>query len=288
VVAGSPLFEAFREGLRELGWIEGRNLTLEVRAADGRYGRLPGLAAELVRLGVDVIFASSTPAAVAAKRATAVLPIVIGRVADPVGSGLVTSLAHPGGNITGWTHQGLELRVKYLDFLKEAVPAARRVGILWNPANPVHGPSLRHIDPTAKALGVELHPVGVRSGDELDDAFRALARERVQALVVFQDGLFLAQGRRIVALAGRERVPAIYGATELVRAGGLMGYGVDLRAMYRRGSVFVDRILKGARPADLPVEQPTRFELVINLRTAQELGLTMPPSLLARADEVIE
>jgi putative ABC transport system substrate-binding protein len=288
VAVGTPFFEAFREGLRNLGWVEGQSITLEVRAAEGTYERLPELAAELVRLKVDVIFASSTPAAVAAKRATSTIPIVIGRVADPVKSGLVVSLARPGGNITGWTHQGLELRVKYLDLLKEAVPDATRIGVLWNPGNPIHGPSLKSIEATAQALAVELQPVGVEKPAAIEGAFSALARRRVQALIVFQDGMFLAHGPQITTLAARNRLPTMYGTTDLVRGGGLMGYGVNLPQMYRHGSSFVDRILKGAKPADLPVEQPTTFEFVINLKTAKALGLTVPPSVLARADEIIE
>jgi len=287
VGAGTPFFEAFREGLRDLGWVEGRNIAIEVRTAEGKYERLPDLAADLVRLKVDLIFASSTPASVAAKQATTTIPIVIGRVADPVGSGLVASLARPGGNLTGWTHEGLELRVKYLDLLKEAVPRATRIGILWNPANPIHGPSLKSIEPTAQALKVELHPVGAQDPKEIESAFSALARKRVQALTVFQDGMFLAHGELITALAARRQIPAIYGTTEQAKAGGLMAYGVNLRDMYRRGAYFVDRILKGAKPADLPVEQPTKFELVINLKAAKALGLTFPQSLLQRADEVI-
>jgi putative ABC transport system substrate-binding protein len=286
--SGTPFFEAFRQGLADLGWVEGQNIAIELRAAEGKYERLPDLAAELVRLKVDVIFASSTPAAVVAKRATTTIPIVIGRVADPVGSGLVASLARPGGNITGWTHQGLELRVKYLDLLKEAVPGATRIGVLWNPANPIHGPSLKSIEAAAQALAVDLHPIGVRKAEEIEGAFSVLARQRVQALTVFQDGMFLARGPQIIALAAMNRLPAMYGTTELVRAGGLMGYGVNLPEMYRRGSSFVDRILKGAKPSDLPVEQPTKFELVVNLKTAKALGLTIPPAVLARADEIIE
>ena len=285
---GTPLVEAFRQGLRDLGWIEGQNIAVEVRAAEGKYDRLPELAAELVRLKVDVIFASSTPAALAAKQASTTIPIVIGRVADPVGSGLVTTLARPGGNITGWTHQGIELRVKYLDLLKEAVPEATRIGVLWNPGNPIHGPSLKSMEATAEALKVELHPVGARDPQEIESAFSVLTQKRVQALTVFQDGMFLAQGPLIIALAARSRIPTMYGLTDLARAGGLMGYGVNLPGMYRHAASFVDRILKGAKPADLPVEQPTKFELVINLKTAKALGLTIPPSVLARADEIIE
>jgi putative ABC transport system substrate-binding protein len=288
VAAGTPFFEAFRQGLRDLGWVEGQNLALEVQAAEGNYERLRNLAVALVRLQVDVIFASSTPAALAAKHATTTIPIVIGRVADPVASGLVATLARPGGNITGWTHQGLEMRGKYLDLLKEAVPGAFRVGVLWNPANPIHEASLTYIEATAQALKVKLHPVGVSEPAEIEKAFAALASTRVQALTVFQDGMFLSRGPQIIALAARARIPTIYGATELVKAGGLMGYGVNLRDMYRHGASFVDRILKGTKPADLPVEQPTKFELVINLKTANALGLAIPQSLLLRTDVVIQ
>ena len=287
VVAGTPFFDAFRQGLRDLGWLEGQNMTLEVAAAGGNYERLRDLAVELVRLQVDVIFASSTPAALAAKHATSTIPIVIGRVADPVASGLVASLARPGGNITGWTHQGLEMRVKYLDLLKEAVPGASRIGVLWNPANPIHEASLKYIENTAHALKVRLHAVAVSDPGRIQEAFATLASARVQALTVFLDGMFLARGPEIIALAARTRIPAMYGATEMVKAGGLMGYGVNLSDMYRHGASFVDRILKGAQPAELPVEQPTRFELVINLKTAKTLKLAIPQSLLLRADAVI-
>ncbi len=283
----TPLLEAFRQGLRDLGWVEGQNIAIEVRSAEGKYERLPELAAELVRLKVDVIVASTTPVALAAKQATTTIPIVIQFVADPIGSGLVASLAHPGGNITGWTHLGRELRGKYVELLKEAVPGATRIGILWNPANPIHGPSLKNVEAAAQALKVQLHPVGVQDPKELESAFSALARKHVEALVVLPDGMFLAQGDRIIALAARSRLPAMYGIMELAKAGGLMGYGVSFPDMYRHGASFVDRILKGAKPADLPVEEPTRFYLLINLKTAKALGLKIPQSVLIRADEVI-
>jgi putative ABC transport system substrate-binding protein len=288
VAVGTPFLEAFRQGLRDHGWVEGANLALEIRAAQGRYEKLAGLAADLVRVGVDVIFASSTPAAVAAKKATSTIPIVIGRVADPVASGLVATLARPGGNVTGWTHQGLEMREKYLDVLKDAVPAAVRVGVLWNPGNPIHARSLKSMKAAAQALKVELLPVPAQDSSGLESAFNTLTAARIQALVVFQDGMFLSQGDRIIGLAAKIRVPTVYGATEMVKSGGLMGYGVDLPDMYRHGASYVDRILNGAAPADLPVEQPTKFELVINLKTAKELGLTLPQSVLVRADEVIQ
>jgi ABC-type uncharacterized transport system substrate-binding protein len=286
--AGTPFLEAFRQGLREHGWIEGQNIVLEVRSAEGKYERLPELVAELLRLKVDVLATSSTPASLAAKQATTTVPIVIGRVADPVGSGLVATLARPGGNITGWTHQARELRAKYLDLLKEAIPGATRVGVLWNPANPIHKPSLASIEAAAQALKVELHLMAVQDPKELESTFAVLTQKRADALTVFPDGMFLTQAQQIITLAARNRIPAMYGITEFVKAGGLMGYGVNLPDMYRRGASFVDRILKGARPADLPVEQPTTFELVINLKTAKALGLTLPPAVLARADEIIQ
>jgi putative ABC transport system substrate-binding protein len=286
--SATPYVEAFRRGLRDLGWVEGQNIAIELRYAEGKFDRLPELAAELVRLKVDLIFASTTPAALAAKQATTTIPIVIGFVADPVGSGLVASLARPGGNITGWTHLGLELRGKNLQLLKQAVPGAARIGALWNPANPVHVASLKPLEAAALTLKVQLHLVGVQDPKELERAFSALARKRVEALTVLPDGMFLAQGDLIIALAARHRLATIYGIRELAEAGGLMAYGASLSDMYRHGASFVDRILKGAKPADLPVEQPTKFELVINLKTAKALGLTIPPSVLVRADRVIE
>ena len=283
-----PYVEAFGQGLRDLGWVQGKNIVMEVRFAEGKTDRLPALAAELVRLKVDLITTSSTPAALAAKRATSTIPIVIGFAADPVGSGIVGSLARPGGNITGWTHLGAELREKYLELLKEAVPRATRFGVLWNPANPVHKSSMKVIEAAAQRLKVGLEPVGVQDPKELESAFSALARKRAEALIVYPDGLFLDQKALIVSLAAQRRLPAMYGIREYVEAGGLMAYGTNLSQMYRLGASLVDKILKGAKPADLPVVQPTKFELVINLKTAKALGLTIPQSVLGRADEVIQ
>ena len=286
---GTPLLEAFRQGLRDLGWIEGQNIAIEVRFAEGKGDRLPELAAELLRRKVDLIFASTTPAALAAKHATSTIPIVIGLVGDPVGSGVVASLARPGGNITGWTHlAGHELAGKRLELIKETVPAATRIGALWNPANPGNAPFVKELEAAAQALKVQLYPVGVQDPKELDGVFAALTRQRAEALVVVADGMLLAQRDRIIALAARSRMPAMYPSLDLVEAGGLMAYSVDFREMYRRGASYVDRILKGARPADLPVERPTRFYFVINVRTAKALGLTIPPSILLKADRVIE
>jgi putative ABC transport system substrate-binding protein len=285
---GKPYLEAFRQGLRDLGWIEGKNITIEVRFAEGKTDRLRALADELVRLKVDLIATSSTPAALAAKQATSTIPIVIGFAADPVGSGIVHSLAHPGGNITGWTHQGADLRAKYLELLKEAVPEATRFGVLWNPVNPVHRSTLKNIEAAAQRLKVELYLAGVQDPHELENAFSTLARKRADALVVFPDGMFISQTSLILTLAAGRRLPAIYGVRAYVEAGGLMAYGTNLSQMYRLGASLVDKILKGAKPADLPIEQPTKFELIINLNTAKALGLTIPQSLLGRADQVIQ
>jgi putative tryptophan/tyrosine transport system substrate-binding protein len=286
---GTPLFEAFRQGLRDLGWVEGQNIAVEVRYAEGNQDRLPEFAVDLVRLKVDLIFASTTPAALAAKRATTTIPIVIGFVADPVGSGLVPRLARPGGNITGWTHlAGVELNAKRLDILKEAVPEAIRIGALWNPANPIHAPSLKVVEAAARKLKVQLHSKGVQDPRELEGAFSAMVKERVQALTVPPDGMFLAHQARIVDLAAKHRIPTMYGVGEVAEAGGLMAYGVNLPEMYKRGAFFIDKILKGAKPGDLPVEQPKKFELIINLKTAKALGLRMPQPLLIQADRLIE
>jgi putative ABC transport system substrate-binding protein len=242
-----------------------------------------------VRLKVDVIVTWTTPAALAAKQATSTIPIVIGGAADPVGSGIVSNLARPGGNITGWTHLGLELRAKYLELLREAIPEATRFGVLWNPTNQVHKPSLKVIEGAAQRLKVQLHLVGIQDPREFESAFTALAGKGVQALVVFPDGMFLAQTQMIIALAARYRFPTMYGLREYAEAGGLMTYGTNMAEMHRQlGASAVDKILRGAKPANLPVAQPTKFELLINRKTAKTLGLTIPPSLLLRADQVIE
>jgi putative ABC transport system substrate-binding protein len=291
---GSPArnrvyLDGLRQGLHDLGWVEGRNIAIEVRSADGKTDQLPALAAELVRLKVDLIVTWTTPAAIAAKRATTVIPVVIGFAADPVGSGIVASLTRPGGNITGWTHVGLELRAKYLELLKEAVPEATHFGVLWNPTNQVHKPSLKVIEDAARRLKVELHLAGVQDPQQLEGTFSALVAKGVQALVVFPDGMFLAQTPLIIALADRNRLPTMYGVREYAEAGGLMTYGTNLAEMSRRvGASLVDKILRGANPANLPVAQPTSFELVINLKTAKARGLTLPQSLVLRADRVIE
>ena len=284
-----PYVDGLKQGLHDLGWVEGRNILIEARFAEGKTDQLPGLAAELVRLKMDVIVTSTTPAALAAKHATTTIPIVIGFTADPVGSGIVASLAHPGGNITGWTHSGLELRAKYLELLKEAVPDATRIGVLWDPANQVHRPSLRIIENAAQRLKVDLLLAGVQDPKEIERAFLALVQKGVQALVVFPDGMFQAETPQILALAARYRLPSLYGLREYAELGGLLAYGANIAKMHRQLSAsLVDKILRGAQPASLPVAQPTEFDLLINLKTAKTLGLTIPPSLLQRADQVIE
>jgi len=281
--------DGLRQGLRELGWVEGQNITIEPRFAEGKTERLPALAADLVRLKMDVIVTSTTPAALAAKHATTTIPVVFGFAADPVGSEIVASLGRPGGNITGWTHQGLELRAKYLELLKEAVPVARRFGVLWNPANQVHKPSLKVIEAAAQRLGVELHLAGVQDPKLLEPTLSELVTKGVQALIVFPDGMFLAQTPVIIDFTARHRLPKMYGLREYPEGGGLMAYGTNLVEMHRQlGASLVDKILKGSNPANLPVAQPTKFELVINLKTAKALGLIISPSLLVRADQVIE
>ncbi len=281
--------DVFRQELRELGYVEGQSIAIEYRWAEGMYERLPDLATELVRLKVDVIVASGgVPAIQAAKQATTAIPIIMTGPSDPVGLGLVGSLARPGGNITGLATMSPEVVGKQLELLKEVVPKVSRVAVLWNPANPGNGPQLREAEVAARALGVRLQPLGVRGPDEIDRAFVAMTRERAGALLVLADVMLFSQKERIAELAAKHRLPAVYGLRWHAEAGGLMAYGANLLDISRRVAIYVDRILKGAKPADLPIEQPTRFELVINLKTAKALGLTIPSSLLQRADEIIQ
>src|ERR1700704_5438177 len=279
----------FHDGLRELGWVVGQNVAIEPRWAEGRFERLPDLAAELVQLKVDVIVASVTQASLAAKRATATIPIVMVGVGDPLGSGLVDSLARPGGNVTGPSSMLAEASAKQLALLKETVPMASPVAVLWNPANPVwQAAALRQTEVAARAMGLRLQLLEARGPDELEGAFAAMTRERAGALFVPADIIFVRHAQQMADLAARHRLPAMYGFREHVEAGGLMSYAASFSVIFRRAATFVDKILKGAKPADLPVEQPTKFEFVVNLKTAKALGLTVPPSLLARADEVIQ
>ncbi len=284
----APYRIAFQQELRERGWIEGRNIVFEPRFAHFKSEQLPELMAELLRLKVDIILVSSTEAALAAKRATTSIPIVMTDVGDPVGTGLVAGLARPGGNVTGLSFLGTELTGKQLDLLKEAIPRLSLVGVLSNPANASHASRLKEAEVTAERLRVQLLLLGARSAAELDSAFVSLAERRAGALLVLGDPFFGQQWNRLVLLAVKTRLPTMYAWREHVVAGGLMSYGVNLVELYRHVAVYVDKILKGAKPADLPVEQPTKFELVINLKTAKALGLTIPPSLLLRADQVIE
>jgi len=285
----SPHLDAFRQGLRELGWVEGQNIVIDYRFAEGKFDRLPDLAAELVRLKVDIIVAQPTPAAVAAQNATKTIPIVMISVGDPVGLGLIASLARPGGNATGLSYSvGLEIFGKGLELLKETVPKVRRVAILSNPANPAQPLAIREVNVAARSLGVQLQLLEARGPHDFDGAFAAMAKERVGALLVVADSMFVLHRTRLADLAARSRLPAAYGLRDHVDAGGLMSYGPSSRDLFRRSATFVDKILKGAKPGDLPVEQPTKFELVINLKTAKALGLTIPQSLLQRADEIIQ
>ena len=289
--ANSHLHAAFLQGLRDLGYVEGRNVVIEVRDAEGRNERLPALAAELVALKVDVIVAVATPAALAAKQATKTIPVVFTALADPVTSGLVTSLARPGGNITGVSFLAPEQVGKRLERLKEAVPGVSRVAVLWQPGDVPETTAknlLKEAEVAARALGVRVQFVEARGPADFDRAFSDVTRARAGALTVLTSPMFVTERRRLVDLAARNRLPAVYGLREFVDAGGLMSYGSNTADVYRRAATYVDKILKGAKPADLPVEQPTKFELVINLKTAKALGLTIPPSLLQRADEVIQ
>ena len=284
-----PLLDAFRQRLRELGWVEGQNIVIDYRYAEGRVDRLPDLAAELVRLKVDLIVSGGTQVVTAAKNATETIPIVMIAVRDPVGTGLIASLARPGGNVTGVSgYAGLEIVAKQLELLKETVPKIRRVAILSNPANAYHQLAIREVNVAARSLGVQLQLLEARGPNEFDGAFAAMAKERVGALLVLSDAMLNSHRTRLADLAARSRLPAAYGVRESVEAGGLMSYGPSFLDLYRRSAAYVDKILKGAKPADLPVEQPTKFELVINLKAAKSIGLTIPQQVLSRADQLIE
>jgi putative ABC transport system substrate-binding protein len=292
--ASSPLsthanVEAFQQGLRALGYVEGQNMVIEYRYAEGKVERLPELAVELVQLQVEVIVAGGSSAIRAAQQATRTIPIVMGGTADAVAAGFVASLARPGGNITGLHDLGGEISGKRLELLKETVPQNARIAVLANPASPHYEPRMHTLTVAAQALGVHLHVVELRRADELDSAFAAMIQAGADALIVLEDSLLLPGLRgRTVDLAAKHRLPAMYDRRQVVEAGGLMSYGPPIPENYRRAAVYVDKILKGAKPADLPVEQPTKFELVINLKTAEALGRTIPPTLLFQADEVIK
>jgi putative ABC transport system substrate-binding protein len=281
--------DAFRLALRDLGYVESRTLVFEFRAADGRVDRLPALATDLVQTKVDVIFTTwGTAAALAAKRATATIPVIVGGTGDPVKAGIVTSLAKPGGNVTGVSSVALELESKRLELLKEVVPTVARVGAFWDPENAYSALANKQEEMAASALGVRLHPVRLRAASDLENAFAALKRDRVEALSVHAYIVTVQNRAAIIAFAAANRMAAIYPLREYVTEGGLVSYGANVAAISQRAAHYVDRILRGAKPADLPVEQPTKLEFAINLKTAKALGLTIPPTLLLRADQVIE
>ena len=286
--ASARLWHAFFHRLRELGYVEGQTIIVEGRWYGEHIERLPSLAVELVQAKVDVIVAGAPPAPEAAAHATSTIPIVMAGHPDPVGSGLAVSLAKPGRNITGLSDQSPELAAKRLQLLKEIIPGISHVAILWNPANPTVLPMLTEAELAAQSIGVRLQILEARVPDDFTSAFSAMVRDRAGGLIVFGSSMFFAERLRIAALAAKNRLPAIYGAMEFAEAGGLISYGSIFTEQWRRAATYVDKILKGANPADLPIEQPTKFELRLNMKAAKALGLTVPPSLLARADEVIE
>ena len=289
LASDSPNVEAFRQELRKLGYVEGRNILIEYRWHEGKYDRLPALAAELVNLKPDLILVAGPQPTLALKAATTTVPIVFAGAADPVGLGLVSSLAHPGGNLTGFaTLVPEEFGAKQVQLLRVAVPAAARMSVLIRPENPMHRTYLPQTVAAAKKLSMRLQILEARTPTELDSAFAAATREHADVLLVLADNLFNAHRTQIVALAAKSRLPTLYLWKEDVLAGGLMSYAPLLSDMFRRVPTYVDKILKGAKPADLPVEQPTKFELVINVKTAKALGLSIPQSLLIQASEVIE
>jgi putative ABC transport system substrate-binding protein len=281
-------YRAFSKGMQELGHIEGKNLMIELRFAEGRAELLSVLAAELVQLNLDVIIANGTPAASALQKATATIPIVFGSAGDPVGSGLVKSLARPGGNITGLTNVSGDLSRKHLEMLLEMVPKLSRVAVLVNPDNPAHTTIIKNVQAAALGAGIKMSYAEARTPQEIEIGFSRISRENAGAVIVEPDGFFNKQARQIAENAAKHRLASIAGTQEFAEAGGLISYGTSFADMYRRAATYVDKILKGAKPADLPVEQPTKFELVINAKTAKALGLKIPQSLLISADQVIE
>ncbi len=285
--AGSVRRKAFREGLRELGYVEGKNVVMEYRSAEGKRDRFPELAAELVHLNLDVIFAYSTAAVRALKKATTTVPLVTVS-GDPVRAGFVASLAQPGGNITGLANLTPELAGKRLELLKEVIPQISRVAVLWNPDNTIAGLRMRETEVAANSLDIKLQPVAVRVPNDFERAFSAMKKGNAGALFPLRDILVVAQLKKIVKLAAENRLPGMYDHRRFVEVGGLMSYGTQIDDLDRRAATYVDKILKGANPADLPIEQPTKFELIINLKTAKQLGITIPPDVLFRADRVIK
>jgi putative tryptophan/tyrosine transport system substrate-binding protein len=281
-------YEAFRQGLRELGYVEGQNIIIEWRFAEGKREELPALANDLVRLKVDVIVAAGTTATTPAKRATTTIPIVMAYSADPVGTGLVASLSRPGGNVTGLTEISPDLAGKRLELIREAVPRTTRVAVLWDGSRPANIDVLKEIDAAARAYGVRVQSLEVRSSNDFESAFRAATQQRASALIIPSGSLSNLHAPQIVSLALRSRLPSIWETKNYVDIGGLMSYGPSLDDLYHRAATYVDKILKGKKPADLPVEQPTKFEFIINLKTAKQIGLTIPPEVLARANKLIK
>jgi putative ABC transport system substrate-binding protein len=279
--------ESFRRGLRDLGWIEGRNILVEYRWAEGRFDRLDEIADELVRLKVDIIVAPSSIYTEAARRATSTIPIIFASHADPIGSNHVATVRRPGGNVTGLSLLMSETNAKGLELLKEAIPHLSQVAVLFDPATPSHAPGLKMLEDTAASLAIRIRPLAVRGEGELHSTFAIIARDRAQAVLVL-NSLFMGAPTKIAELALAHRLPTMFGAREHTEAGGLLSYSPDRADLWRRAATYVDEVLKGADPADMPVQQPTKFELTINVKTARALGLTIPPTLLARADEVIE
>jgi putative tryptophan/tyrosine transport system substrate-binding protein len=283
----APYIEIFRQALRALGYVEGENIAIEYRYAEGNYERLPVLAADLVRLKVDIIVTEGTPPSRAAKQATTTIPIVMTVTGDPVETGLVTNLARPGGNLTGASFLFPEIAAKRLQLLKEVIPALSRVTVVWNPSNAVHGPTVKRIEAAAKGFGIDVQHVKIQAPADVDDALLAISKRR-ESLVVLEDAMINVCSAQIAHVALKHRLPAIFGLTTFAEAGGLMAYGANRPELWRRAAIFVHKILRGAKPGELPVEQPVRFDLVINAGTAQRLRLTIPPSVLVRADQIIE
>lgn len=282
------LIGPLRDGLRELGYEEGRNVIIEFRWADGKYDQFPALVAELLAAKVDVIITAGTPATLAIKKATSTVPLVFIAVGDPVGTGVVPNLGRPGGNITGLSSIAPDLEGKRLELLREVVPKLSHVAFFLNPANAFHTASMRQARVAAQSLGIKLQPMEVNKSEQLDGAFASIVKEKPDALLILADRIFLHNRKRMMEFAIQQRLPSVNAYRELVEAGGLISYGPSYEDMHRRAAVYVDKILKGTKPADLPIEQPTKFTLLINLKTAKTLGLTVPPTLVARADELIE
>jgi putative ABC transport system substrate-binding protein len=278
----------FRDGLRDLGYVEGRNILIEYRWAEGKYDRFPALIAELLALNVDLIVTAGTPATQAFQKAKASIPLVMVAVGDPVGTGIIASLNRPGGNITGLTSISPELEGKRIELLREVVPKLSYIAVMWNPANAYHEIENKEAQAAAAALHIKVLFLGVKNEEGFENAFSEILKQRPQALLVLADRVFLHNRARIMKFAAQKRLPGIYAYLELVEAGGLMSYGPSYADMHRRAAAYVDKILKGAKPADLPVERPLKFELVINLKAAKQIGLTIPPNVLARADRVIK